>query len=46
MFSTDTLSLELGPNFDDSYEPGPYNDGAGPVATAADGADVDLIAPF
>ncbi|MGQ0480411.1 MAG: hypothetical protein ACT4O0_05200 [Pseudonocardia sp.] len=46
MFRTDSLSIELGPNYDDSYEPSAYDEHAGPVPALAGGADADLIPPF
>jgi hypothetical protein len=46
MFRTDTLAIELGPNFDDSYEPSVYDELAGPVPALPGGADADLIPPF
>jgi hypothetical protein len=46
MFRTDSLSIELGPNYDDSYEPSAYDEHAGPFPAVAGGADTDLIPPF
>ena len=46
MVRTDTLSIELGPNYDDSYDPGDYDENAGPVAVSANDAWADLIPPF
>lgn len=46
MFRTDTLAIELGPNFDDSYEPSVYDENAGPFAASLSAADADLIPPF
>jgi hypothetical protein len=42
----DTLRIELGPNFDDSYDPGEYREHAGPVSCAAGVPVLDFELPF
>jgi hypothetical protein len=46
MSRTDTLSIELGANYDDSYDPGDYDDHAGQVCSTAGNQLPDLTPPF